>query len=297
MFAAAVRLIGENANVLMDRTPAEARAAAERAIAELGADVELRRLRLRESAGRYFADVVVTVPPGQAVVEGHESADQIEAAVERRCRAATWSCTSSRAGAASTCATACSRSRSPSRWCCEAHDITIFEQGDGDERVAAPEVPGRPDLREAARVADRVERRSAQRPGWAPCRRTSSRSSARSRRARRTSADGTPSARSSGSCASAPAPRAAARQAALDRRRARRLPHARRRARGLAGRRASAGGELEEELRQRIAGIADVVIRTEPERARCGKVRAHAASFFGQANANEGDRHVEAEQA
>ena len=71
IFVAAVRLIAENANVLMDRTPAEAREAAERAIADLGADIELSRLRLRESAGRYFADVVVTVPPGQAVVEGH----------------------------------------------------------------------------------------------------------------------------------------------------------------------------------------------------------------------------------
>src|SRR6185312_10335616 len=79
--AAAVRLIGENANVLMDRTPAEAREAAERAIAELGADIELSRLRLRESAGRYFADVVVTVPPGQAVVEGHQSANMIEYAL------------------------------------------------------------------------------------------------------------------------------------------------------------------------------------------------------------------------
>ena len=63
--AAAVRLIGENANVLMDRTPAEAREAAERAIAELGADIELSRLRLRESAGRYFADVVVACRPAR----------------------------------------------------------------------------------------------------------------------------------------------------------------------------------------------------------------------------------------
>src|SRR5271167_416382 len=82
IFAAAARLIAENANVLMDRTPMEARAAAEDAIAELGADIELSRLRLRESAGRYFADVVVTVPPGQAVVEGHQAADRIEEALE-----------------------------------------------------------------------------------------------------------------------------------------------------------------------------------------------------------------------
>ena len=83
MLVAAVRLIGVNANVLMDRSPAEARAAAEEAIAELSEDFELSRLRLRESAGRYFADVVVSVPPGQAVVEGHRAADLIEGAVER----------------------------------------------------------------------------------------------------------------------------------------------------------------------------------------------------------------------
>src|SRR5207249_62360 len=64
--ASAVRLIAENANVLMDRTPGEARAAAEAAIEAIGGDAELSRLRLRESAGRYFADVVVAVPPGQA---------------------------------------------------------------------------------------------------------------------------------------------------------------------------------------------------------------------------------------
>ena len=80
--AAAVRLIVENANVLMDRTPARARAAAEHAIGAVGEGIELRRLRLRESAGRYFADVVVSVPAGQAVVEGHRSADLVEQAVE-----------------------------------------------------------------------------------------------------------------------------------------------------------------------------------------------------------------------
>jgi cation diffusion facilitator family transporter len=82
ILAAATRLIVENADVLMDRTPVKAREAAERSIAELGADIDLRRLRLRESAGRYFADVVVTVPPGRAVVEGHQAADLIEAALQ-----------------------------------------------------------------------------------------------------------------------------------------------------------------------------------------------------------------------
>jgi cation diffusion facilitator family transporter len=81
IFTAAGRLIYENARVLMDTTPAEARAQAEAAISGLGDAIELRRLRLRESGGRYFADAVVGVPPGQAVVESHSTADAVEAAV------------------------------------------------------------------------------------------------------------------------------------------------------------------------------------------------------------------------
>jgi divalent metal cation (Fe/Co/Zn/Cd) transporter len=65
----------------MDTTPAEAHARAYAAISELGDRVELRRLRIRESGGHYFADAVVTVPPGQAAVEGQEISEQIEAAV------------------------------------------------------------------------------------------------------------------------------------------------------------------------------------------------------------------------
>ncbi len=82
ILATATRLIVENANILMDRTPAEAREAAERALARLEPDIELVRLRLRESAGRYFADVIAAVAPGQAVVESHRAADLIEAAIE-----------------------------------------------------------------------------------------------------------------------------------------------------------------------------------------------------------------------
>lgn len=81
IFGAATRLILENAQVLMDRTPELARQRAERAIRTLDTNAELRRLRVRESGGRYFADVVVSVPAGQAIVEGHAAADAIEEAV------------------------------------------------------------------------------------------------------------------------------------------------------------------------------------------------------------------------
>ena len=77
IFLAAARLIFENARVLMDTTPAEAHARAYAAISDLGDRVELRRLRVRESGGHYFADAVVAVPPGQAVVEGQEISEEI----------------------------------------------------------------------------------------------------------------------------------------------------------------------------------------------------------------------------
>jgi cation diffusion facilitator family transporter len=83
IFVAAVRLIFENARVLMDTTPAEAHARAYAAITDLGDGIELRRLRVRESGGHYFADAVVAVPPGQPVVEGQGIADEIESAVRR----------------------------------------------------------------------------------------------------------------------------------------------------------------------------------------------------------------------
>jgi cation diffusion facilitator family transporter len=81
IFAGVVRLVVENARVLMDRTPEEARRSARRALAAIDPPVELRRLRLRESGGRYFADVVVGVLPGAAVVEAHAVADRVEAAL------------------------------------------------------------------------------------------------------------------------------------------------------------------------------------------------------------------------
>ena len=81
IFAAAGRLIYENARVLMDTAPADAQRQARRAVESLGDSVELRRLRLRESGGRYFADAVVAIPPGAAIVAGHATADEVEHAI------------------------------------------------------------------------------------------------------------------------------------------------------------------------------------------------------------------------
>src|SRR5919206_4681107 len=83
VLVAAGRLMRQNVDVLMDRAPAEAQEAARVAIARLRPPVELRRLRMRQAAGRHFADLGIGVPPGAAVGQGHAAADAVEDAVQR----------------------------------------------------------------------------------------------------------------------------------------------------------------------------------------------------------------------
>jgi cation diffusion facilitator family transporter len=167
IFAAALRLISENANVLMDATPAQARAAAERAIAGLGVDIELSRLRLRESAGRYFADVVVSVPPGQAVVEGHRTADLIEAAVEDALPGSdvVVHVEPRRRGLDLRERVLAIALAEP--LVKEAHDITIFEQQGAASVSLHLKFPAELDLQAAHEIAERVEQAIRARPGVA----------------------------------------------------------------------------------------------------------------------------------
>jgi len=262
--AAAVRLIGENANVLMDRTPVQARQAAERAIAALGADIELSRLRLRESAGRYFADVVVTVPPGQAVVEGHQSANLIEDAVESALPGSdvVVHVEPRRRGLdlrdrilAIALAEPLVR---------EAHDITIFEQPGGANVSLHLKFPAELELREAAQIADRVERAICERPEVAavqthlePLERPLSERAAdvsadmhATREIERLVRERTGGAPERVKLLSTDAGRVVFLTLEVDRHESLTAAH-------------RLASELEEELRQRVPDIADVVIRTE----------------------------------
>jgi divalent metal cation (Fe/Co/Zn/Cd) transporter len=84
VIVAAGRLLRRNVNVLMDRSPVDAEAAARWAIASLDPPVELRRLRVREAGGAHFADVVIGIAPGAAVGQGHAAADRVEEALRER---------------------------------------------------------------------------------------------------------------------------------------------------------------------------------------------------------------------
>jgi cation diffusion facilitator family transporter len=158
IFAAAGRLVFENSQVLMDTAPAGAQAIARDAIAALGPDVELDRLRLRESAGRYFADVVVAVPPGRAVVEGHAAADEVEQAVERALPNSdvVVHVEPRRRGLTLRDRVLAIALSEPS--VSEAHDVTIFEHGDQVSVSLHLKLPADSSLQEAHEVAERVER-------------------------------------------------------------------------------------------------------------------------------------------
>jgi cation diffusion facilitator family transporter len=167
IFAAAARLIAENANVLMDRTPAEAREAAEEAIADLEGDVELKRLRLRESAGRYFADVIVAVAPGQAVVEGHQTASMVEAAVEGALPGSdvVVHVEPRRSGLELRDRVLAIALAEP--LVRETHDITIFEQEGALSVALHLKFPADLDLQAAHAVAEHIEQAIRARPGVA----------------------------------------------------------------------------------------------------------------------------------
>jgi cation diffusion facilitator family transporter len=167
IFVTSGRLIAENANVLMDRAPEQARAVAERAIAALGSEIELDRLRLRESAGRYFADVVVSVPPGQAVVEGHRAADLVEGALERVLPGSdvVVHVEPRRQGLDLRDRVLSIALSEP--LVKEAHDITIFEQPGATSVSLHLKFPAELDLRDAHEIAERVERAIRARPGVA----------------------------------------------------------------------------------------------------------------------------------
>jgi cation diffusion facilitator family transporter len=156
VLVAAARLIKTNVDVLMDRVPASAQAAAREAIEELGPPVQLRRLRMRSAAGRHFADVVVGVPPGAAVEQGHAVADAVEEAVDRVVPGADVvvhvepqdaEAIRERAYAAAV--------RDPR--VSEVHNVVVLEIGDRTEVSLHLKLPGERSLEEAHEVASAVE--------------------------------------------------------------------------------------------------------------------------------------------
>jgi cation diffusion facilitator family transporter len=83
VIALALRLMWQSVEVLMDRTSVDAQERIRAALAGLREPLELRRIRVRHAAGRHFADLVVGVAPDKGVVQAHATADAIEELVRQ----------------------------------------------------------------------------------------------------------------------------------------------------------------------------------------------------------------------
>jgi cation diffusion facilitator family transporter len=158
LFAAA-RLMRRNVDVLMDRAPADAEEAARRAIVRVKPAVQLRRLRMRQAAGRFFADVVIGVDYGAAVGQGHAAADSVERAVQAALPEADVVVHVEPLGAddadvrerAHAAALNVPRVR-------EVHNVSVVSVDSGTELSLHLKLPGDLSLEEAHAIAEQVER-------------------------------------------------------------------------------------------------------------------------------------------
>jgi divalent metal cation (Fe/Co/Zn/Cd) transporter len=158
VLAVAVRLMRRNVDVLMDLVPTDAEEAARQAISSVEPPVELRRLRMRQAAGRHFADVVIGVSYDAAVGQGHAAADAVERAVQTALPEAdvvvhvepmqTDADVRERARAA---AVGVPRVR-------EVHNVVAVDVGSGTELSLHLKLPGDLPLEQAHEIAEQVER-------------------------------------------------------------------------------------------------------------------------------------------
>ncbi len=158
VLAAAARIIRQNVDVLMDQAPVDEDEAARRAIEALGPGVSLLRLRMRRAAGRHFADVVIGVPPGAAVGQGHAAADAVEEAVERAVPGTDVVVHVEPTEAAGELAERALAAALRVPGVREVHNVAALDVGDRTEVTLHLKLPGSLTLAEAHEIAETVER-------------------------------------------------------------------------------------------------------------------------------------------
>jgi divalent metal cation (Fe/Co/Zn/Cd) transporter len=161
VLAAASRLMRHNVDVLMDRVPSEAQEAARAAISRVEPPVQLRRLRMRQAAGRQFADVVIGVPPGAAVAQGHAAADAVEAAVHKALPQSDVVVHVEPEGGEAVLRERVLAAAQRVPRVREIHNLSVLRTDDGTEVSLHLKLPGDLALEEAHSVANEVEREIA----------------------------------------------------------------------------------------------------------------------------------------
>jgi cation diffusion facilitator family transporter len=154
----AVRLMRRNVDVLMDIVPADAEEAARRAIQDIRPTVELRRLRMRQAAGRYFADVVIGVSVDAAVGQGHAAADAVERAVQSALPEADVVVHVEPLGDRAEVRERAHAAALGVRRVREVHNVSVVSTNSGTEISLHLKLPGGLSLDEAHEIAEDVER-------------------------------------------------------------------------------------------------------------------------------------------
>jgi cation diffusion facilitator family transporter len=155
---AAARLMRRNVDVLMDRAPADAVAAARSALAGLEPPVDVRRLRLRQAAGQVFADVVINVAPGAPVGQAHAVADQVEDELERVLPGSDVVVHVEPEAVAAALRERVNAAAMAVPGVREIHNLAVIDLGNGVEASLHLKLPGEVSLDEAHEVAEQVER-------------------------------------------------------------------------------------------------------------------------------------------
>jgi cation diffusion facilitator family transporter len=156
---AALRLAVQSVDVLMDRAAVDAEERIRQALARIGEHVELRRVRVRHAAGRYFVDLVVGVAPDAGVTQAHATADAIEDAVAAELGAADVLVhvePVTTAGDLRERATAAASAAPEVR---EVHNVRVMHVPDGYELSLHVKLPRELSLTEAHDVVERLEQR------------------------------------------------------------------------------------------------------------------------------------------
>jgi len=158
VLSAAARLMRHNVDVLMDRVPSEAQEAARVAISRVVPPVQLRRLRMRQAAGRQFADVVIGVPSGAAVAQGHAAADAVEAAVHEALPQSDVVVHVEPQGGETILRERVLAAAQRVPQVREIHNLAVLQTDDGTEVSLHLKLPGELALEDAHAVANEVER-------------------------------------------------------------------------------------------------------------------------------------------
>ena len=156
---AALRLATQSVDVLMDRAASDADDRIRAALDGLEGPVELRRVRVRHAAGRDFVDLVVGVAPDAGVTQAHATADAIEEAVREELEEADVVVHVEPAlttGDLREKATAAAFGAPEVR---EVHNVRVMHLSDGYELSLHVKLPRELSLTEAHGVVERLEQR------------------------------------------------------------------------------------------------------------------------------------------